>query len=240
MQQVEAVRQWMNPFQPNPLRRECVVPRANPFAAQQHLEEVALEEWANPLHVNNIRRVGGAVCANPLAGVPQHVVAQARFNPLRANPFAARGPVGVMRRRSVSPGVRRRSRGRSPVSHGHRAREDMRPAVAGAAGGAAEAFGWPIRPGSTVEKVRKMKPDVVKRLKAQFRSSEDDCAVCMESVDNTLILTECGHTICGKCLEQLLAQRDPKCPHCRGYLHRWNVADKKSFLEVYPAEGDGQ
>ena len=48
------------------------------------------------------------------------------------------------------------------------------------------------------------------------------CPVCLQpfasdsrSLLALIILTDCGHSICNKCLTRLKDQRDLKCPECK-------------------------
>ena len=77
----------------------------------------------------------------------------------------------------------------------------------------------------------KLEQAVVQRV-AQQLSAPVDCPICMECVENPLIL-ECGHMFCRSDLSELLARKDLKCPHCRAVLDAANITDKESFLKVH-------
>ena len=74
-----------------------------------------------------------------------------------------------------------------------------------------------------------------------------ECPVCLDADLNPCIITPCGHTVCGECVQKLL---DPtrgirdgrevagaaKCPTCRGELKAAMITDYKHFCRVHAPE----
>ena len=89
-----------------------------------------------------------------------------------------------------------------------------------------------------------LEPDVVFRIMA---AENFECPVCLDADLNPCIITPCGHTVCGECVQKLL---DPtrgirdgrevagaaKCPTCRGELKAAMITDYKHFCRVHAPE----
>ena len=74
-----------------------------------------------------------------------------------------------------------------------------------------------------------------------------ECPVCFDADLNPTIITPCGHTVCGECVQKLV---DPtrgirdgrevagaaRCPQCRGELKVATITDYKHFCKVYAPE----
>jgi SNF2 family DNA or RNA helicase len=83
---------------------------------------------------------------------------------------------------------------------------------------------------------------VVARLQA---ADSFECPICFEADPNPTIITPCGHTVCGECVQKLIdpAMRPvqdgndaPRCPHCRGELKAKFITDYKHFCKVHCPE----
>jgi SNF2 family DNA or RNA helicase len=95
-----------------------------------------------------------------------------------------------------------------------------------------------------LSRAKDLNPDVVVRLMA---AENFECPVCFDANLNPTIITPCGHTVCGECVQKLL---DPtrgirdgrevagaaRCPQCRGELKAAMITDYKHFCRVYAPE----
>jgi SNF2 family DNA or RNA helicase len=95
-----------------------------------------------------------------------------------------------------------------------------------------------------LSRAKDLSPEVVIRLMA---AENFECPVCFDADLNPTIITPCGHTVCGECVQKLV---DPtrgirdgrevagaaRCPQCRGELKVAMITDYKHFCRVHAPE----
>ncbi|SAM05802.1 hypothetical protein [Absidia glauca] len=90
-----------------------------------------------------------------------------------------------------------------------------------------------------IRNAKALDPTVVNRLKISLQDeSAIDCPICMDAAEGAMIIPECGHILCKRCLGLYLTSDSSHlpnklCPECRGPLAQKKVVPATVFTEVF-------
>ena len=66
-----------------------------------------------------------------------------------------------------------------------------------------------------------------KQLYTKKREPIGDCPICMDTIDQGYVTTDCGHTICLSCFNNTLSKLNNNCPLCRSVMVTGVVPSRK-------------
>ena len=78
-----------------------------------------------------------------------------------------------------------------------------------------------------------------KQLYTKKREPIGDCPICMDTIDQGYVTTDCGHTLCLSCFNNTLSKLNNNCPLCRSVMVTGVVSSRKMDIEIREGYGNG-